>query len=272
MARLIKTCLKMCEICRRKLGKLHWCSVICMLNVVLVVLTLCGCASTSQKSSVFEAAHPAAIMEQVYDQGWWAVRFKMNWPEGAEPAWYMDSLLAHKVVSPVLQQYRGEVVLWRFHRRASRDIAGHQFSFLFYSSPMTARKIYNGIKSEKILGQLKKDGAVIKDSYDDTERVTKPHIDDTSDPKWSPNLQKSWPYFIMGVSQTWLNLIDLTLPDVASDQPQSPVEGLKALYRDVNDSISQLWQEEGGHAFLHHLNAIFGYVPVEFYEKRQMTF
>jgi len=264
---------RVCSVCRRERERLDKCAAICGLMVVAwVLLMLCGCAATVQKPSVLEAAHAVGAADRKSDQGWWAVRFKINRPEGAEPSWYMDPLLAHGVVSPVLRRYRGEIVVWRFHRRAGRDQASHQFSFLFYCSPATARKIHADIKSDKLLQQLKRDGAIIKDSYDDTERVTRPHIEDTSDPSWSPNVQKSWPYFIMGVSQTWLDLIELTVADAAGDYHPSSTDDLKALYRKVNGSINQLWRKEGGHAFLHHLNAIFGYTPVEIYEKRQMTF
>lgn len=237
---------------------------------ILIPLVLSACASAPQKLSTGSVS--VQEVQPEIKKGWWAARFKMNWPEGAEPAWYLDLLLARRVVSPVLQQYKGDVVLWRFHRRASRDQAGHQFSFIFYSSSATARNIYSGIKSDKTLKHLKKAGAVLRDSYDNTQRIAKPHIGDTSDPNWSPNLQKSWPYFIMGVSQTWLDLIELTLPDAGRGKSPSSFKDLKALYTNVNNSIDKLWQAEGGHAFLHHLNAIFGYVPVEVYEKRQMTF
>jgi hypothetical protein len=184
----------------------------------------------------------------------------------------MDSLLAHRVVSPVLQLHKNHLVLWRFHRRASRDQAGHQFSFLFYSSPVAARKIYADIKSDKTLQKLKRAGAVTGDSYDDIERFSKPRTEDTSDRHWSTNLQKSWPYFIMGVSQTWLSLIELAAADATNDCYPSSIGELQALYIKINDSINRLWRKEGGHAFLHHLNAVFGYAPVEVYEKRQMSF
>jgi hypothetical protein len=36
--------------------------------------------------------------------------------------------------------------------------------------------------------------------------------------------------------------------------------------------VSDLWQEEGRHAFLHHLNALFGYESLVVYEKKLMTF
>jgi len=73
--------------------------------------------------------------------GWWTASFQINWQE-VEPAWYIDAMLAHRVISPALELQKKDILLWRFHRRAVKDEAGHQFSFLFYSSPAAANKIY----------------------------------------------------------------------------------------------------------------------------------
>ena len=54
----------------------------------------------------------------------------MHWPEHSDPAWHMDSMVAHLVVSPILNGKRPQIELWRFHRRAGRDGAGHQFNFI----------------------------------------------------------------------------------------------------------------------------------------------
>jgi hypothetical protein len=43
-------------------------------------------------------------------------------------------------------------------------------------------------------------------------------------------------------------------------------------YKEVNATITSLWENNGRHAFLHHLNALFGYQPVIFYEKRMLKF
>ncbi len=34
-------------------------------------------------------------------------------------------------------------------------------------------------------------------------------------------------------------------------------------YRQVNDAVTDTWHREGHHAFLHHLNALFGYEPID---------
>jgi hypothetical protein len=240
--------------------------------VVLVIITLLcvGCASISDKtptSSPHQITHPKEA-----PNGWWAARFKMNWPEGAEPLWYMDLLLAHRVISPVLHQFRRDISLWRFHRRAARDAAGHQFSFIFYASPATAGRAFQRIRNDRILEELKKTGEIINDHYDSTAKIAKPHVEDTSDRSWSPTLQKAWPYFIMGASETWLDLIDQKVREAAAGEAPRSQSDLKALYSEVNQSIDEIWQTEGSHAFLHHLNAIFGYTPVRYYEKRLLTF
>ena len=186
----------------------------------------------------------------------------MNWPPNEEPSWYVDPLLAHRVVSPILNQVGSDIKLWRFHRRAVRDQAGHQFSFIFYASPETARKVFAALQADGTLKKMKDYGLIIRDSYDDTGTITRPNIEDTSDRNWSLPVQKSWPYFIMGVSETWLNLIVDVAGRVCADTPPSNLEETLALYERINASIEQMWQEEGQHAFLHHLNAIFEYEPL----------
>ncbi len=107
---------------------------------VLAAVMLAGCASVGPGvSPVPPTAKEATGPSQ---NGWWYARFVMNWPADKEPSWYIDPLLAHRVVSPVLDRYGNDIVLWRFHRRAARDQAGHQFSFIFYATPETAREVF----------------------------------------------------------------------------------------------------------------------------------
>ncbi len=204
--------------------------------------------------------------------GWWHARFQMNWPEKPKPNLYLDAMLAHKIVLPVLNKNRKNIHLWRFHRRAARDNAGHQFSFIFYASPPAARKIYRSITADPFLNQLKQAGIIVRHTFDDTGTVVRPGIENTSDPSWSVQIQKSWPYFIMGTSQTWLDLIVQYAENNASENPPASLQEIQLFYQQIHNSITASWQEEGRHAFLHHLNAIFGYEPVIVYERRLMKF
>jgi hypothetical protein len=236
----------------------------------LTTFSVMGCASL--RSGPAQELGTAPVKSETAGRGWWYASFAINWPQGAEPAWYMDLLLAHRVISPVLAAYRSEIMLWRFHRRAARDKAGHQFSFIFYSSRQTARNVYDAIRRNRILMALEMDGSIIRESDDDTNVIKRPNIEDTSDRSWAPVIQKTWPYYIMGVSRMWLNLIADLADNTAGGKTADSPEELKVLYQKVNKSVTELWQREGGHAFLHHLNALFGYEPVIIREQRLMEF
>ena len=180
----------------------------------------------------------------------------------------MDLLLADQVVKPVLNRYRKDVLLWRFHRRATRDKAGDQFSFIFYTTAPSASKIYAAILSNPVLRQLKAKDLILQVFTDDTNKIEKPHIQDTSDPIWSLPLQKAWPYFIMGVSQTWLDLVS-QYTDAASEKPGS-ISEMQIFYEKIDKKVQATWRDEGGHAFLHHLDAVFGYGPLNVIVRRKV--
>ena len=223
--------------------------------VLLMAALLGGCAARSAVIATpeQEATTPAPSTAA---EGWWYVRFGLHWPAGAEPAWHRDLLLADQVVRPALSQHREAISLWRFHRRAARDGAGHRFSFIFRASPASAARIYDQIRTNATLATLQRRGMVESVGFDDLSRIERPGVADTSDQAWSPQMQAAWPSFIMGVSQLWLDLIEQIGDD--SGLPR----GLNARYKAIDASLSTIWRTEGSHALLHHLNALFGYRPV----------
>ncbi len=234
---------------------------LCSLCAVLLAATfLAGCAAVFSPSAAQRTGEGYASKKA--GSGWWYARFQMNWPPDEDPRWHMDALLAHAVLLPVLDRHKADITLWRFHRRAARDLAGHQFSFIFFSSQDTAREVYAEIMSNPVIGELKKNGSILRVSYDEASVVTKPNIEDTSDPAWSPEVKRTWPYFIMGVSQMWLKLVSEASDRAMRESGLGVPEDREQFYRQVNASVESLWKQEGGHACLHHLNALFGYVPV----------
>ncbi|MFZ0932043.1 MAG: hypothetical protein WAN11_25815 [Syntrophobacteraceae bacterium] len=247
---------------KRKLGPIS----ILGFAAVFVILGMAGCGSIGSMN--LPGAGTAVPGRS--DKGWWYASFKINWPQDEDLALDTDLLIAHRIISPILDRYRKDILLWRFHRRAVRDEAGHRFSFIFYTSAATARKIYAAIDSSSVLEQMRAEGVIVKVLFDDTNSNQKPCIESTSDPHWSVPLQKAWPYFIMGVSQTWLDLISQYADD-GRTKPVSPAE-MQAFYREISQEVESTWKNEGGHAFLHHLNALFGYGPVKLRGKIEMNF
>jgi len=115
--------------------------------------------------------------------------------------------LANEVVAPILEEHTKDIPIWRFHRRAADDVAGHQFSFIYYASPRTAAVINRKLLENRLYSKLRKQGLVQQLFVDNTHRVLRSEMTATSDKKWSVPLQESWPHYIMGVSRIWLGLI-----------------------------------------------------------------
>ena len=234
------------------------------------MLAIAGCTTAANRKAQVTIEPPPT--EIAASTGWWSARFRMYWPPEEEPLWHTDLLIAHKILAPVIMQYEDQILLWRFHRRASRDVAGHQFSFIFYATAETAYQVYDTLRSDALLAELTYTGRVIKEVYDNPERISKPRIKDTSDPNWPALIQKSWPYYIKGVSQMWLNLIAETVAEMPSVDTPSSLDEYEMLYKEVDATILSLWEKNGRHAYLHHLNALFGYKPLVFYERRMLNF
>lgn len=239
------------------------------LAIVLLLVVMCSCAAREAahrnppRANVPPASQPTD--EQFF---WWRCRFKIAWPEQSRLDWGMDLLLAHAVVAPVLENNADTISYWRFHRRAARDAAGHQFSFIFYSSPATAASVYQEIERSKILQQALTAGHVEKVMTGDPDNPRFPDIEGTSDPNWSADIQKTWPSFIMGASALWLGLINESIEEPA-DEPGN-IGALLKKYRQADTRITELWRNEGQHALLHHLNAVFGYHPL--FVRKMLTF
>ncbi|GAB6904732.1 hypothetical protein JCM12296A_05660 [Desulfosarcina cetonica] len=208
------------------------------------------------------------------EKGWWAVRFKMDWFDSGTP-WEKDLLLAHRTLAPILSAEAPHIDLWRFHRRSNNDAAGHQFSFIFYSSAATADRINRRVLANARLKHLLVQGTVRQIITDDVAHNDRPAVADTSDSSWSPTMRATWPYYIMGVSRMWLAMVEQVSGQLSGDQAlpaDDQVDELLAHYQAVNAEITRIWQKEGYHALLHHLNAIYGYEALMYWEKRWKSF
>jgi hypothetical protein len=189
-------------------------------------------------------------------QGWWYARFHIDWPEGEEPRWYIGTMIGGEVIAPIFDEYYQDVYIWRVHRRAARDGYGHVFSFIFYSTPQGAQRIFNALENHPVVKSLLASGRLTRVTVDDVTRITRPNIEDTSDKHWPLSVQKSWPALIMGTSRMWLDLVS----QVASGE--SRTDDPEEKYKKVQDDVTRIWREQGQHAVLHHIDAVFAYQPL----------
>ena len=189
-------------------------------------------------------------------EGWWYARFFIDRPDDESPQWHIDTLLAGEVIAPVFDHHYRDILIWRFHRRAADDDYGHVFSFIFYATAAGAQRVYNELGAHPVLAQLRRDGQVTRVLFDDLGEIKRPAIEDTSDQDWLPVVQQAWPAMIMGASRMWLEIVT----SLAAEQSSDLV--LEDRYRAVNEEVGRIWREQGQHAVLHHLSAIYGYEPL----------
>lgn len=222
-----------------------------LLLLMIMVLGLSACSHLPEPTEDPSANHIAASNAP----SWYYAQFRIPREKQQAPQWAIGTMIAGEIIQPVLKKHRENIQLWRFHRRAGNDKHGHVFSFIFYTDTASAKAIYQSIENQPAFLLLKKHHIEWLGSAG-LHTKKKLNIEDTSDPVWPDNLQKSWPSFIMGVSETWLALVI----DLASKQ-QATTTTLQR-YEKVQEELNTLWQKQGKHAFFHHINAIFAYQPL----------
>jgi hypothetical protein len=199
---------------------------------------------------------PTDEAQETEDLSWHSCRFAVHWPEKEPPAMHVDLFLARDIVKPVLESHGPRIPLWRFHRRAVRDAAGHRFSFIYFTDPRTQASLVYDLQNSVAFKQAGSHNIIDSLSCSDVDYWAGSDIGATADPRWSEPVRDNWPHYIMGVSKLWLGLID----DLATDSSKhgSLAETLDH-YRHVDNTLIGIWHEQGEHAFLHHMDAIFGY-------------
>jgi len=241
-----------------------------LILMLAIATAAAGCASTAGQTGppVSVPAQPPASLAGEY--GWWSVRFRMDRSSG-KTRWEKDLLIAHRIFAPLILAYHDEIELWRFHRRSAEDEKGHQFSFLFYAPAETATHINRSVRADPLVDQLLASRLVAAVLTDSVRQNVRPAVGDTSDSNWSTVMQDAWPYYMMGVSRMWLEVIDRLAQETGFDDAPT-AENLLAHYETVSGAVTRVWQSESQHALLHHLNAIFGYEAMIFHEKSWKTF
>ncbi len=229
--------------------------------LMVALLALSACTRVVTIRAPLDGPAPGSGPEALEPgEAWWSIAFIVHWDREQAPEWYLDTLLADQVCAPALADLGSRIRLWRFHRRAGYDRIGHRFKLLVFTDAETAETLHSRIRDDSVLQWLESEQLIVSVSMTSAEETDFPPIAGTSDQSWPPEIQASWPWFIMGVSQTWLSLIQ----QVQLEQPAEELstEAVLDHYRSVNDHVDTLWRNHGQHVYLHHLNALFGYRPL----------
>ena len=234
-------------------------SRICLL-MVTCLLVACAPALQVTQPGPLEPQKGSLTAEQPA-RFWWRVRFRLVWPEGKQPDFSRHLLIAEQLYMPTITAHEDDLPLWRFHRRAARDGAGNQFSLIFFSDPGTASQINEEITNHPLTHWLLDREMIEAVRFNKQTEEELGQLEQSSDPNWPMEIQRSWPYFIMGASQGWLVLIQ----ELSGEDPLAghvSYDELLDHYREVDVRLTAQWREFGQHAYLHHLSAVFGYEPI----------
>jgi hypothetical protein len=231
------------------------------LIIASLLLVACTPALQVQPAPAF-VPKAASLDAEQDDRYWWQVRFRLTWPDDQPPDFAAHLLIAEQVLLPVIVENQAELPLWRFHRRAGRDGSGNQFSLIFLADKAAAQRINDEIVSDPLTQWLLDSKLIEKVRFAQRSPEELGRLELTSDPEWPIDIQRSWPYFIMGASQTWLMLVQEISQENA---PEADIDypGLLQHYQKVDSRLNAQWRQYGQHAYLHHLSAIFGYQPLQ---------
>ncbi len=248
-----------------------------MRPAIAVYLIICGlllaaCTPALQvEPSASYQPETAIIGVEQPERYWWQLRFRLTWPEDEQPDFSGHLLIAEQLLLPVIVEHQQQLPLWRFHRRAGRDGAGHQFSLIFFSDKATAEQINADITAAPLTHWLIERKLLEATRFAQRSPEELGRLELTSDPEWPIEIQRSWPYFAMGASQAWLLLVqELSAENALAGEVDYPAMLLH--YQEVDARLNAQWREYGQHAYLHHLSAIFGYQPLVIRSSEVRTF
>ena len=118
---------------------------------VIFCILLGACASPLYIDAEADYEPRAADLDVEQPQNyWWQLRFRLTWPQGESPEFSRHLLIAEQLLLPAIVDHQEQLQLWRFHRRARRDGAGHQFSLIFFADENTAVRINEEITSDPL--------------------------------------------------------------------------------------------------------------------------
>jgi hypothetical protein len=231
------------------------------ISVALVLGVLQGCSQFAPSSGAASWGQVPVGQEEA-GRHWYAACFRMPWNGDGRPEWAVDALIARELVLPLLEQHGENIALWRFHRRAGMDSAGHQLTFLMYTHKPVADAVRSQIEENALVASLQRAGYLKGVVSTCRGREPSPAVAAHSDPGWHPQIQKTWPYYIMGVSASWLALVDGVSAEIGDTSEPKSVTELLEHYQAVHKEVTEIWRGQGQHAYIHHLSAVFAYEPL----------
>jgi hypothetical protein len=198
-------------------------------------------------------------------QIWYDYFFRIEEFNPNPPNWrtWIDLFLLDAVIGESLRTQPDDLS-WLIHRRWVPDEAGHEFKFSCYCSFDAANRLDQSIRNLQAFQLYEKQLATYsrRARY---ECVPGSALFPRGEAWWPTEIPAPWTGFICGASRCLLELIIEVKrgPRLPCAPPvMHDVKSIEQFYGQIEYMVDSVWQGYGQHAFLHHLNAVFGYLPL----------
>jgi hypothetical protein len=173
-------------------------------------------------------------------------------------------LIANEILGPIMESIEKDMLVWRFHRMSDPQERVHHFAFNFYGPQRLCAEILAPLYADETYKKMKESDYLELGGNEDVAIVRMgPNIKDVSDQGWPDEVREGWPYFIQGVSQAWLKMIEVSANKLKETTPHDSFEEKVNFYNHVKRLITERWIRFGWASMLNHLNAIFGHKYVD---------
>ena len=190
---------------------------------------------------------------------WYLINLKLKSKDFANPEFFIALAILDLLFTPTVKKFRKDFECWRFHWSSTPE-DGHRLKLFFKTSSQKAEEIakfVNGIDFCTFAKREYLETEEIKSEIFGSEESSST-IEVISDESWPEEIQKSWPHYIMGVSDMAIALVEEVKMKQGEEVDQSDKAKIEEYYKKVEAGIASIWKRYGNHAFFHHLALVLG--------------
>ena len=211
------------------------------------------------------------MAETDLDRYWYEVKFSLKMLSDADeyvaihhPDSPLHPLIANEILRPIIESMEGDVTLWRFSRMSEPQEKTHQFAFNFYGPQTLCSEVLRNVYADETYKEMKESDYLELGGNEDIAVIRLgPDIKDISDQGWPDEVREAWPFFIQGVSQSWLKMVEMSANMLRETLPCGTLEEKENFYNHVKRVMTERWMRFGWASMLNHLNAMFGHKYID---------
>jgi hypothetical protein len=173
-------------------------------------------------------------------------------------------LIANEILRPVIESPDGEPWLWKFLRMSDPETGIHTFTFSFYGPQKLCSELIGHVYADETYRELKEQGYLELAGQEDLAIIRRgAEIKDIGDDSWPEEIRQVWPYYMHGVSRTWLKMAETCAESLRARMPHNTFDEKVNFYNHVKRLVTERWIRYGWASMLNPLNGMFGHKYID---------